>query len=386
LAPSVAAELVLMAQAASAVMLAVHIGFEGSQVLFGVLLGLVGAFGFGDWARVLDVAAPGFALLWYVTGAAAGFFLYTLLRPSVLAVLSPLLGGGFFVASSGALLSRLYRLIAGQLDFLPSQAPLLPEPHEPLSEVVGALLGSAGVGAVPWHCGCAAIAALLHGCTQIRALAIGALLGSIMLVFASSISCRLGATVMGCPTSSEPAEEWQWMAFGSFLWTSLTAAAAWRQLGMLADWEAESFWRGLLTVRVSEREDSGSPALQDGYACYPQPPWLNGSDSPGGAFRTKFPHEFGGGSPASQQEEPPSFLLLNESPPPLDAGLRPHIDYAAKVASAGWSQLAAANFSPLRMIGLDACCSSNHRTRRVVLAGGGLNAAPSHPCYPPGVM
>merc|ERR1719379_2007808 len=95
-----------MAHVAAAVSLVVHVGFEGFQVLFGGLLGLLGAYTFSPELKSLDESLPGVALLWYQCGAVAGCLVYTVWRKPVLALLAPLLGGLLVASGSAVLLGR----------------------------------------------------------------------------------------------------------------------------------------------------------------------------------------------------------------------------------------------------------------------------------------
>merc|ERR1711972_789526 len=135
----------------------------------------------------------------------------------------------------------------------------LPEPDISWASVANALLGKVGISALPVHCGCAVVAALVHGYWNCRCAAVGCLVGS-TVAFALSASTGLGcsllplhATELDCPELLEPVRDWYWPLCGGILWAALTGAAAWRQLGFLHDWESsDNFWRNSLSVTYAE--------------------------------------------------------------------------------------------------------------------------------------
>lgn len=330
-----------MLQAASAMALAVHVGWEGSQVLFGIMLGVLSAYGMGAWAREVDIVLPGFAVFWYVFGGGAGFFSYTILRPLMLAILSSLAGGFLAIASMGVLLSRLYALIADNVAFMPDGIPWLPSPTEPVFHAAGDLLGVGGHYAIPWHCGCATIAAVVRCTSRIDWLAIVALVGSIGLELIYTVGCQLHWAPEGeCPglkTLNFP-----WMATGDVIWIALTSFAAYRQLHELSDWEVKSFWKALLPFGDHD-EEAGSDSDHSLRTRTP------GNDF----FRTKAPQELGSESPASMKSLSLSADSKDEGMPALGAGVGAFVDYAKRTFEMARAQMLAS-----RSIGLDACCAA----------------------------
>lgn len=270
LTPNFISDLVLMSQVAAATALAVHVGFEGSQVLLGVLLGLIGAYGVGDWARDLEQSAPGLCLLWYEVGAVAGFLLYTIWRKAVLSTLAPLVGCLLATTGIAAIVTRLIHVVVSRHDALESRVSILPAPGLPWMEVVTTLLGHAGSQAVPVHFAGAMVAALVHGCFNARAVTISVLLLGIVVSAVSSLTgfvcdawpTRYEEAGVVCPMWLKSVERWEWPIFGSLVWAILTGVAAWRQLGMLEDWEKDNFWRSDVAPAYFSVDDH-RPAIQN---------------------------------------------------------------------------------------------------------------------------
>lgn len=250
LAPNLISDIVLMGQAFFAAGLAVHVGFEGSQVLFGVLLGLVGAYGIGDWARDLEPNAPGLCLLWYEVGAVLGFLLYTLWRKAVLSTLAPMLGSFLVTTGSITLLSRGVHMALGSDSHEESKVPIFPAPGAPWVEAATSLLGNAGSQALTVHCACALFATFMHGSFESRPLTVGVLVLSILVAAISAVGdgCQawpagIEANGVACPAWLKSVKHPAWPVFGSVLWATGTGLAAWLQLGRLEEWEEDNFWR-----------------------------------------------------------------------------------------------------------------------------------------------
>jgi len=249
LSPNLASDGVLMVQAGAAAALAVHVGFEGAQVLFGVAVGFAAAYGLGEWARDLDFLVPGAAVLWYQLGAIAGFLLNTVWRPLLLAVLAPLLGGFLAVVGFGVLVGRVLAPLLGvTLFFLPSPGTTWIAAS---SEVLGPSAG-------PVLCGCAVLLVLLQGYLQNTSVTVALLATSLTLTTLpgrTGLGCWLmygGSGGDDCPEWLQPAETW-WPVVGCVLWPVLTVVSARRQLEQLDDWEIHHFWQGRTSTSACAR-------------------------------------------------------------------------------------------------------------------------------------
>lgn len=209
-----ASQAVVLIQVGAATALATHFGFDGSQVLFGVVIGLCGVYGCG-WAPSTDQALQGFGLFFYSNGAILGCLIFTVWRHLFLKTLTPLVGGFLVATGLGALLSRAYMAAAGV------QLAILPLSHLDWASSADFLLGTRGHGGMLGASICALVALLfmIFGGRRKRVLAV-----SILLV------CILVNAVTGAIEANSAAESWQWPIFGCFLWAGVTAASAWRQL------------------------------------------------------------------------------------------------------------------------------------------------------------
>lgn len=265
-------------QAAACAAMAVHFGFEGFQVLFGVVIGLAGAYGLGGWARVLDFHVPGFALLWYSVGAATGLLLYTVWRRPVLSLVSPLLGGFLMSSGSGVFLRHVYFLLAKLDDG--NEAPgveWLPPLKAGWADAAGMLMGHAGLAAVALQAACALCGVVLHALTGNRLLAIACLCGGIGAVgFVSATGFGCNYSPFGCPDWLIPEQETRWLVTGCSTWALISAAAAWRQLG--ADELHYADLRGFPAT-------FGHPGSGPGYIIVPQtqPSWSGWGGSGSGS-------------------------------------------------------------------------------------------------------
>jgi len=219
--------------------LVVHRGFEGVQVLLGVIIGLLGAYIVGRWCLwwMLDMGAV-ITLIWYSTGAGAGIMLHTVLRRPVLAVLAPLLGGLLFTSGLGLLLSRGCTLLAGPLRG--GHAPSICTAWFPFAdsgwvETLLPLLGGAGASTLAWHSGWALIGAVVHSILKNRFCAVLCLVGGIAATaFGSMAGYGCQAMGLGCPTGWAPASL-RWPLVGSGTWMILSAGSAWSQLGKIEE-------------------------------------------------------------------------------------------------------------------------------------------------------
>jgi len=251
-------EILLMVQAAAAMALATHTGFEGFQVLLGALIGSLGAYGCGGWARWTGQRVPGFALAWYAAGAAGGIAFATLWRRPVLAALAPLFGGFLLASGTGILVSRgcaAWAESESNATSLSGMVDLLPPPDTPWVTAATTLLGPGGLTPLAWHGGCALAALLLHGCKGERrivavACLIGCVAGTALSAAAGGATCEqdnndcLVWFVSGA--DSEAPRRWPWQVSGCIFWAVLTAASAYRQLGMHTGWNIRDYWEASL--------------------------------------------------------------------------------------------------------------------------------------------
>jgi len=216
----------LVFQAAAATALGVYVSFEGVQVLIGVLLGFVSAWGFGAGARSVDEALPGMALLWYQAGALAGLVLNTVWRPLLVAIAAPVLGAWLLV--SGALCLVLRALAA-----------------DPARSVLSVGMEVVGPSSLCALCGVALVAVAVQSQWRRRDHTAAVLAGGLAVATLpgrTGLACWLSGLVFGgCPAWLEPARSW-WPAVACAAWAALSVAAAWRQLGELQAWEAKHFW------------------------------------------------------------------------------------------------------------------------------------------------
>lgn len=242
-----AAHALVVLQVSAVVWLATWSGFEGTQVMLGSIVGAVGAYGIGGWARWVDTKMPSVAVmdvLWCAAGAVAGFAMVTYYRKPLLASLAPLLGGFLISASFGVLASRSLGVLTDQDRVSP-----LPPPDLPWTEVAGALLGTCSSGVLAAHVGCALGTVFVmnskHTSRPLAVLCLVIFALTTMLSAALSKECGHLKGAVRCPPWLQPAKHgaWEWSVAGCALWVLLTAIAAWRQLGMLEDWESNNFWR-----------------------------------------------------------------------------------------------------------------------------------------------
>lgn len=251
-------EILLMVQAAAAMALATHTGFEGFQVLLGAHVGFLGAYGCGSWARYAGQRVPGFALMWYAAGAAGGILLATLWRRPVLAALAPLLGGFLLASGTGILVSRgcaAWAESESNATSLSGVVDLLPPPDTPWVSAATTLLGPGGLTPLAWHGGCALAALLLHGCKGERrivavACLIGCVAGTALTAAAGGATCEKDddncLVWIASGADAEAPRRWPWQVSGCIFWAILTAASAYRQLGMHTGWKARDYWEASL--------------------------------------------------------------------------------------------------------------------------------------------
>jgi len=227
---------VVLGQAGAAAALAVHTGFDGSQIVFGCLLGLFGAWGSSSWAEELEDHMHGMKLLVYSQGAILGCLVFTVWRPLFLKTLAPLVGGFLVASGLGAMFSRTVMALTG------SSLLLLPPPSMDWATGADCLLGTRGRGCLLWAfaCGLVALIFMGFGGSWRRILAISTLLVYIIANAVCGVALR--ADAVGAPRT--------WPFFGCLLWAVCTAASAWRQLSITDEAEIrESLDTAMGTMR-----------------------------------------------------------------------------------------------------------------------------------------
>eukprot|EP00747_Dinoflagellata_sp_TGD_P066655 gnl/TRDRNA2_/TRDRNA2_154911_c0_seq1.p1 gnl/TRDRNA2_/TRDRNA2_154911_c0~~gnl/TRDRNA2_/TRDRNA2_154911_c0_seq1.p1 ORF type:complete len:512 (+),score=50.97 gnl/TRDRNA2_/TRDRNA2_154911_c0_seq1:71-1606(+) len=286
---------VLGMQAFVAVGLAVHLGFEGFQVLLGIALGVLGAHEIGGWLTFVDSQVPAVALAWYSLFGMMGFLVYTVWRKPVLAVLAPLLGGLLVASGTGLLVSIAWSAVnverAEQVQNLTAYnnsaagTPLpkiLPAAGEAWFPKAGSSwfdaaydLAGGGFGA-SIRVLCAVGGAVSHALLrrrEISALCLGCGIWATALLSASGLGCRLIG--ISCPLIEAP-REWRWMLCGCGLWALFSTWSTWCQLADV-DWDPRGGtvlpWnrgvRGYVVV-----DDRGIPSSQLGQASWQtRNPW-----------------------------------------------------------------------------------------------------------------
>ena len=285
--PSFFAEALLILATAASVAMAVHIGFEGSQVLVGTFIGFVSAAYCSDWARAADGSLPGIALLWYCAGGVFGMWVLLAWRRPLLSAISPLFGSFMAVSGLGSLLSRL-------------SCPGLPQ-EGVWSSDAAVLLGPAGAQALAWHALCTLMAASAHRS--------GRPVLALVLLVAYAAFAALGALLAGiqchsegrradgtpCPAFLAVPGQWRWQLSGCTAWVVLTLISGWRQLiardSELSGGKLDSRARGIY-MPVKE------VSAEDGLAV----------DQPTDPLKTLLP-------PGSQAGNPCNLVLPSEAKP-----------------------------------------------------------------------
>ncbi|CAE7462644.1 unnamed protein product [Symbiodinium microadriaticum] len=243
LVPSLFAELVLTLAAASAVALAVHTGFEGSQVLVGAFAGFTAASYCSDWAHTVDDHIAGAALLWYCFGGAFGTWILLAWRRELLSTVAPLFGSFLVVSGSGSLLSRAVSL------------PCLPQ-RGVWSVDALVLLGPAGTHALAWHMLCILLAVSCQRSGR-PVLALSSLIAFTSLValgaLLAGIQCHTKdrrADGTRCPAFLAVPDNWQWQLSGCTAWVMLTLVSGWKQIVSSPPTSGAEQGRGTLDSRA----------------------------------------------------------------------------------------------------------------------------------------
>jgi len=241
--------LALVLQASAVATVTTRNGFQGSQVLFGAMLGFAGATWCGGFLDLFE-GIPGQVLvfLWYGCGVSLGVLVFTIWRNEALATMGPLVGGFLIATGMGSLLVRGWSVVSGLEGFSP-----LPPSRAPWVVSAAVTLGLPGPGlALLGHGLCAAAAAMVNRrCSARRYLAVLFLVSYIVVVAvatAAGIGCMGLPVGVGCLrwTSHWGVHHWTWPASSCTVWLIAAAWTAWRQLGALEDLEpARLVWWGL---------------------------------------------------------------------------------------------------------------------------------------------
>jgi len=216
--------------------LAVLTGFDGAQVVFGILIGIMGAHGSTPWSEDLDEHLHGIRLFFYSNGAILGCLVFTIWRPLFLKTLAPLVAGFLIASGLGALFSRI-AMAAGH-----GSIPIFPPPSMDWATGADCLLGTRGHGCLlsAFACGLVGLVFMGYGGKHRSVLATATLLACI---FVNVVS---GAILRASPLGAV----WAWPLFGGLLWAAVTAASAWRQLKVTNEAEIkESFDNAMSTIR-----------------------------------------------------------------------------------------------------------------------------------------
>jgi len=214
----------------------VNTGFDGSQLVFGILVGLLGAWGSSTWMDELEEAMHGIKLLVYSQGATLGCLVFTVWRPLFLKTLSPLVGGFLVASGLGAMLSRGLMAATGRSSLI------LPPSSMDWATGADCLLGTRGRGCLLGAFGCGLVALIFMGFGGARRklLAISTLLAYII------VNAIFGAALRADAVGASRA----WPFFGALLWALGTAASAWRQLSITNEAEIrEGFDNAMSTIR-----------------------------------------------------------------------------------------------------------------------------------------
>eukprot|EP00928_Gymnodinium_smaydae_P025700 TRINITY_DN20394_c0_g2_i1.p1 TRINITY_DN20394_c0_g2~~TRINITY_DN20394_c0_g2_i1.p1 ORF type:complete len:521 (-),score=70.52 TRINITY_DN20394_c0_g2_i1:83-1645(-) len=291
-AQGLAAEVILVVQVAFVAALAVHFGFEGSQVLWGSVLGFLAAYALAGWVRGTSGGGADFLVsLWYEVGAVSGLLLFTAFRRPTLSALAPLFGGLLAASGCAVLLATFAAPLAGPLTGvawwpLPAREATWPVATAALlgaevnatatsgDDAAAVVIDVAAVArALAANCGCGLLCLVLHAIGSKRVAVVGCLIGGALL---QPLSILLGLVCVAvtsageCPESLQPPLKWGWPVCGGTLWALLAFVAAWFQFGILerSDQEGGDAWRQL-TRRFLPASRADSRQMGPRYAALP---------------------------------------------------------------------------------------------------------------------
>jgi hypothetical protein len=198
--------------------IAAHMGFEGTQVIFGTLVGL--AYAIATEPLVHSVKSKYTFFAWCCAGAALGVLCFTAFRSSILALLTPFFGGLFVVSGGFTVLAHL-----GVVGFL--------SPELIWIEALASHFGNGGTAILAGQIllvvlGAAAFKAKPDPKVGAAPLLIGIVFGA--LATSTGFGCSL---LHNCPAWLEPVKAWQYPVLGNLAWLVLAGAGACVQLNMV---------------------------------------------------------------------------------------------------------------------------------------------------------
>lgn len=249
--------IVLALMSAIAVSASAYLGFEGSQLLFGLFLGVCGASA-TDGAMLHSM--PGVAGLWYLSFGCAGLLVFSVWRRLVLCTLAPLLGGFLLTSGTGLLVARILALRSGEHVGEGRGLGWLPDHGDAWIDAAAALVGETGASTVlviqALFALASAVVVEFGGSSQeaVLCLLAGILLSTILVLVGHGCE-MLGSLV--CPSWFGRVSDWRWLLLGSTLWCLVTGLAALKQLGETARNRRSSFLaRQFGTLRSSSSQNS----------------------------------------------------------------------------------------------------------------------------------
>lgn len=230
--------------------LAVNIGFEGTQVIVGTLLGLAYAM---ITAFVVSSANTEYAFFfWCCAGAALGALSFTVARSPILATVTPFCGGLLISSGAVTVLARI-----GIIGFLSPDLVWL--------DSLTGLFGNGGAGNFAGQ-----VLLMLLGAAAFRA-KFEPKFGVLPIVVGCVISALaawtgFGCSLYGCPSWLAPVKDWQWPVLGNIVCLACAAMGASVQLNTLLLAEEQRREKEGLKERRRDRDRKGSkesPARSD---------------------------------------------------------------------------------------------------------------------------
>lgn len=223
LAPGAIGNGVLILQVAIIMGVATFLGFEGSQMLLGCVVGLLSAYFTDPLAASWEKEFPWLSFAWLCAGAANGGIVFTAFRQLSLATLAPLIGGFLVISGSGALFTWL-------------GINIILEEHTTWIDAAIALLGHTGGAGMVGQSVMALISAVVFSWTgdpkmSILPMAIGLGLGAL----ASAIGLGCSIHKFYCTPFVQPPRIWAWPLVGGLGWMGTAAGGAVWQLTQIAE-------------------------------------------------------------------------------------------------------------------------------------------------------